>query len=262
MEPKAIHKHSRTEVVHFSGDLKEGGERSVYEDVANTMETPEHHDTTYEVFPVRNGLSLTVNRFCLDSPFLLDFEIAGSSIGFECWLRGSGECTLQGIGDSPSCFKGEAGTMISSYVPGTTGYCNPTGEGEISVVALCVDPELLHTMVGDDVASLPQDLGATCEGSIRHKFIVKESMAPEIQAVCHQILSCPFSGRFRDLYLESKALELLTLQLHTLSSTAGRMEKGLSPRELERVHHARDLLVCDLKKSTVHCLAGPPDRCQ
>ncbi|MEM9451783.1 MAG: hypothetical protein AAGA75_25085 [Cyanobacteria bacterium P01_E01_bin.6] len=49
------------------------------------------------------------------------------------------------------------------------------------------------------------------------EHLMRRPMLPEMQLVIHQILSCPYTGRIRRAYLESKALELLALQLNALT---------------------------------------------
>ncbi|MEM8639734.1 MAG: AraC family transcriptional regulator [Cyanobacteria bacterium P01_G01_bin.54] len=74
---------------------------------------------------------------------------------------------------------------------------------------------------------------------------------PAMNQVLQQILHCPHQGTTQQLYLESKALELLALQFADLEADASAPHKHpLNAADLERVQYARDILV--------HRLCDPP----
>lgn len=67
---------------------------------------------------------------------------------------------------------------------------------------------------------------------------------PTMNQVLQQILHCPYQGATQQLYLESKALELLALQFACLEADASApCQHILNAADLERVKHARDILV-------------------
>ena len=61
-----------------------------------------------------------------------------------------------------------------------------------------------------------------------------------------QILQCPYQGITKQLYLESKALELITLQLHQLSEDRRPASKSLKLDDIDCIHLARDILIRNL----------------
>ena len=61
-----------------------------------------------------------------------------------------------------------------------------------------------------------------------------------------QILQCPYQGITKQLYLESKALELITLQLHQLSEDRLPAFTSLKLDDIDRIHLARDILIRNL----------------
>lgn len=74
-------------------------------------------------------------------------------------------------------------------------------------------------------------------------------MTPAMILVLQQILQAPYQSATQRLYLESKALELLSLQLAALEADLSTPQHPtLKTAELERVQYARDILVermCD-----------------
>ena len=73
-----------------------------------------------------------------------------------------------------------------------------------------------------------------------------------MRSVIAQIIQCPFQGGARELFLEGKVLELLAHKLAHLESPMFHPGTLVSPQDLDRVHHAADLLIRNLE--TAPCL--------
>ena len=74
-------------------------------------------------------------------------------------------------------------------------------------------------------------------------------ISPAMIQVLQQILYCPYQGITQQLYLESKALELLALQFTCLEADVSTLKQlPLKSRNLERVQYAREILVRNLNK--------------
>ena len=68
-----------------------------------------------------------------------------------------------------------------------------------------------------------------------------------MQVVLQQVLYCPYQGLTKKMYLEGKALELMTLQFTQL--LAGNQTKShfiLRTEDIDRIHHAKEILVNNL----------------
>ena len=68
-------------------------------------------------------------------------------------------------------------------------------------------------------------------------------MTPAMTQVLQQMLCCPYHGSAQHLYLESKALELLALQLASLEEKPTLERNILNADDLERIQFAKDVLV-------------------
>ena len=64
----------------------------------------------------------------------------------------------------------------------------------------------------------------------------------------HQILNCPYQGLTKQLYLESKAIELLALNLAIISSDRATPIQTYQPKqdEIERLHYAKEILIAKM----------------
>ena len=63
----------------------------------------------------------------------------------------------------------------------------------------------------------------------------------------HDIIHCQRQGIFKKLFLESKVLELLLLQLEQAQQAHGHLaQKNLRPQQVEKIHAVQELLEKDL----------------
>lgn len=96
--------------------------------------------------------------------------------------------------------------------------------------------------------ALPQPLQDMMQDTRRfHKPLGK--ITPAMAQILQQILGCPYQGSAQHLYLESKALELLALQIAGLQAdTPAPKSFKLKAGDLERVQYAREIVntrLCD-----------------
>lgn len=100
--------------------------------------------------------------------------------------------------------------------------------------ALQLSSEYLDTNAGE----LHPILGQT-DGFPKH---LNRALSPELRIVAHQVFSCPLQGRARQLFMESKALEILAFQLESLSSRRPSEPAKRSREERDRLEEARRIL--------------------
>lgn len=70
-------------------------------------------------------------------------------------------------------------------------------------------------------------------------------LTPAMRAALEQIFQCPFHSETKQLYLESKCLELVALKLEQLKTRKPNQKRAcyLCPEDIERIHFAKDILV-------------------
>ncbi|MEL6496849.1 MAG: AraC family transcriptional regulator [Cyanobacteria bacterium J06623_7] len=68
---------------------------------------------------------------------------------------------------------------------------------------------------------------------------------PEMMMTLHQIVNCPYQGLTKQLYLESKALELLTLNLNLLETeySGDNATTAVKASEVERLYRVKEILI-------------------
>jgi AraC family transcriptional activator of pyochelin receptor len=122
------------------------------------------------------------------------------------------------------------------------------------LIRLEVDPNLFITFDSEN-STLPLPLQRLLEGNEGDRFHQSIGrITPTMQTALQQILNCPYQGAMKRLYLESKVLELLALQIHqwtehyTHSSQphSSNLPRRLRSDDIERLHHAREILMQNL----------------
>jgi AraC-like DNA-binding protein len=69
--------------------------------------------------------------------------------------------------------------------------------------------------------------------------------------ILYTMLRCPLEGRYKELFVKSKTLELLAFQLEqyeqiTGMSTVAEQHKGLKKSDIEKMHHAHSIIMQNL----------------
>ena len=138
-----------------------------------------------------------------------------------------------------------AGNHYLYYLPDLVEFEEWYEREAIQVIMLLLPLNALKSFVAEGEsfpAPLQKAIRAT-SGDRFHQPIGK--ITPSMAKLLHQILCCPHHCLLRQMYLESKALELLTLQLiqWTEGHSLFQQQVRLLPDDIERLHHARDILI-------------------
>lgn len=64
-----------------------------------------------------------------------------------------------------------------------------------------------------------------------------------MQSCINDIMECKFAGGLKLLFLESKCIELLTLQAQAFEEADRKTENGISRQDKDRIYHAREYLL-------------------
>lgn len=112
-------------------------------------------------------------------------------------------------------------------------------------VNILMQPESLYSFAANQDGQLPQELQPWIRQSHQTYYCRCGTATPAMRTVARQILKCPYQGIAKRLYLEGKALELmgiLVAQEIEIKATNNHFH-ALKPDVVERVYHARDILV-------------------
>ncbi|MEZ5498672.1 MAG: AraC family transcriptional regulator [Steroidobacteraceae bacterium] len=157
-------------------------------------------------------------------------------------LTGSGAIDLDGQAAMPV----EHHTLGILLLPvgATKSELHRAGEHEQSVT-LILSAQYLAGRLGEIGSQLPEPLQRFLQGATDQYFSVHLPLRADAAAAASALLGCDRSGALKTLHGEARALELLGLSAQALiEHTAGaeRPDRGLTRRDVERIHRAREVI--------------------
>ncbi|MBD2314174.1 helix-turn-helix transcriptional regulator [Desertifilum sp. FACHB-1129] len=120
----------------------------------------------------------------------------------------------------------------------------PAGEQLTRLQVAFAPSYFLNNFTQEQIASLPLEVRQAIEGKIE-PYYYPGSITPAMRTAIHQILHCPYHGAMKQLYLEGKALELMTLQFGQFERSLSHRREGVSLKtdDIDRIHQAKDILI-------------------
>ena len=96
------------------------------------------------------------------------------------------------------------------------------------------------------IAEILEELPAETRQRISDRNFIQEidRITPTMRSALMQILNCPYQGKTKQIYLESKCLELITLKLEQLKQKDRHTGKlySLNSDDIDRIHLAKAIL--------------------
>jgi AraC-like DNA-binding protein len=213
----------------------------------NVSDSHRHLDAHWQQIELHPGLWISMLRCPPGRTFKCCYFKQPAMIDFGFILSGQFDHKLRkNVADR--CIKANDGLSGIGYFPGGKGVVEIPAGKMLQVLHVHVAPERLHRMVQNDIGSMPMNFRSIIEGSTQKAYLSKSNMDPATQSIAFEVFNGRCCGLPRSLFLECKALELITLQLGRLMSreTRTQVNAGLSPSEKDRILAARDWLVRNL----------------
>jgi AraC-like DNA-binding protein len=111
-----------------------------------------------------------------------------------------------------------------------------------------MSPDLLATFFPDEVGEISQQLRFLVKGNDWQTLLYPQTTTA-IEGVVQQIINCPYQGTTKQMYLQAKVLELITLQLAPILSARDGLQSSprLKQETIARIHYAREILLSRLE---------------
>jgi len=141
-------------------------------------------------------------------------------------------------------FSIEAGKSGHSFIPGTTVLTEDLGAGRRVKINISFDAKVLSDFARDDEEPFLPFLQGFRD---QVPFVDHDTIQPRMHQAFNQILACPYTGKTRALFMESKALELMAYKLEQIRSRTcpALRQYSLAPYDIERIHRAAECLLKD-----------------
>jgi len=102
--------------------------------------------------------------------------------------------------------------------------------------------EQLRSFDPHGLDDLPTDLQKLATVDRYSQYDDVATITPAMRAALEQLLNCPYTGLIRQLFLESRCLELIALKLAQLSDRQLDYKSKLKPDDIDRLHQAKAIL--------------------
>ncbi len=199
-------------------------------------------------FTLRPGLRLSIVDIPPAEPVRLDFELNDAPLEFSYHLTGQ---PLYSVAHEKGeiSFKGKPGLNVVSAFPHSSGFMEVGGPERNSMLAIHLDPVFFSKYFKEHLLHSSEPPPPIIERLINEEsfsYLCQQAqLNPSMTMVANQLLACPYQGMLQQIFLESKTLELIVLQLEMIASSSQK-NCSLTPEDMKRVHTARDILVKDI----------------
>ncbi|WP_299486208.1 AraC family transcriptional regulator [Acaryochloris sp. IP29b_bin.137] len=198
---------------------------------------------TYRQLNLRGGLTIEIREGILQETLRIEqIHEPVFPLTSKFFLAGSARVETPGIQGIQPDYLEQQGFNYLYHLPDLEEIEEWHGGEAIHLVMIYANTDYFHFLRNDQ--ALPNPLRNIFQDQkLQQRFHQSLGpISPAMEQLLQQLVDCPYTGATQALYVESKALELLTLQLETWKQQY-RQAPALRKDDIERLHQARDLLI-------------------
>lgn len=191
---------------------------------------------------LRPDLALSMGNCCFSSPLTYSYDVEGSCVVSGFSLSGNASANIQHW-QGPGCFRYlEQGCCVLSYLPRWKGVSYYQPNKSLAGVQIFVSHDLFNSLLNHEYCRIPGDLKDMAFN--RTPYIKSSTLPPAVQIIIRQLLSCNLRGPMKTMYLEGKALELVTMGLGLFAppKQENKFPRPLRTSDMDAVVRARELI--------------------
>lgn len=181
----------------------------------------------------------------------IEYRYTQAPVVFAFWLEGVGRGHFSFSPHEKAFVELKPGKAAIHYIPGVLGKTEMLEKQHYRNFSLYVSPAWLLRLLEDEEFLNTRELCSILGDKAHRPYYQVSDMSARVRMILEQIYHCPYRGAHGKMYLENKCLELIICQLEdTLVSAAERKQIRLVPRDIERIHEAKQIIS--------HNLENPP----
>ena len=233
--------------------LNTGGTREVTHNVDgfDRIENLQHssYQSVIKAVEFSSGLSLNIINASCDRPINCDVDHDNFNyLASKFYLSGHHGVIcphVEGVAENYTENKGKSYLFylpnikeVEQYLPGE----------EIYLITIYTNIDYL-TSFCSNLESVPTALRSLIDKGDSDCFHLSVgNISPGMRSALYQITTAPYKGMLQQMYLESKTLELLVLQLSQLLEIETSQSKAiiLKQNEIDKIYQAREILINDI----------------
>ena len=206
-------------------------------------------DGFMSLIKLRPGLMLGIGNYRIMENIAVSFEFKHVPVILEFSVSGNIRFTVNYEEGQKDVWVLKSGHSFISYLPKWQGVAEYPARTPVRVVGIYIDPLLLNTFMEGQHDQIPTGMHDIVNGANEKHYYHALTTTPPANMTIHQMLNCPYQYPLKRLYLESKALELITHKLAQVVFPESTLKNPstLRPDDIERIHHAKEIISRDLE---------------
>ena len=199
---------------------------------------------------IRAGLKLSILDFSPPVDTVINFDVEHAQLIFGYFFSGGVKSTINYALSRKMGINAKTGFCGISFLPHLRVSNKFPAGSPVRAIHIQVETVLLNVMIEEEFDYMPSDFRAIVEGSLDQHYYRFGTMTPSMQIAVYQMLNCPYQGLTKRLYLESKTMELMALQLEqsVFGNNGAKISQALRPADIERIHEAKDIIIHNMQK--------------
>lgn len=210
---------------------------------------PEYLQEGSQQITLRPGFELILTHFQFQEDFSFSTVVKHSPLSFSLFLSGKVELSLKYGTNRKEKFRIGHNQTFIAFHPNSLCKSKYLEAQHLHAVTIRLSPSFINTFIGKEYDLIPGDLRSIVECPNEDHYYRLGTITTSMRMTIHQMLNCPYHGFLKQMYLESKAIEIITHMLAQLVFTEPRIKNNLKLRsyDIERIRYARHILVKDVQ---------------
>ncbi|WP_027076066.1 helix-turn-helix transcriptional regulator [Maribacter antarcticus] len=191
-----------------------------------------------------NGVHIGYGLIDIKNPTALHFNLEEEeSIGMHFILKGSILTSIKQFGNQLEMQTNEHSIFYSNGISGKANWKITNG---MELFEINLSKSFFERYQTAFKTSFPKFKKAITEGT---SAIISKQMgkiSPKMLFIIKEIINCQHKGIYKRLFLESKIIELLILQIESLENQPTTKSLLIKPSEIEKIHYAKEVIISRL----------------
>lgn len=197
---------------------------------------------------IREGIILTIQSFDLKKPMTFTYA-STPHVDLHFCLSGNSRIISYHDGKDLSISPNQR-CVYNSNTPlnnSRTAFKYHTGQKHIAMT-ITFTIECLKSFINGLKGPCSQDLGFSME-RLDSSGARKGLITPEMATIMHQVMNSKLSGPSKDIFLESKVLELIALHISSseIENSKRQIPPALKECDIDKIYEAKDILLSDIQ---------------
>lgn len=193
----------------------------------------------WQEYQVRPGLSVSVLDASLPEDFSFSYRKKNQFIDFGFFLEGDFVNDVRETPIGSLKMNNQAGKSGMGFFRQMAGCVEIPAKKKTRLVHLHVLPDVLNSMLREDVDFAPPCLRKVLEQGDAPDFFNQRCMSPKVQTAANELFFSMRNNLGGRIYMEGKTLELLGLNLSEMDCPEKEKAFALCPRERDTIHAIR-----------------------